>query len=316
MEFWMYLSIFFGGVFLLSGIRIVRPVERGLVEFLGKYTKTVDQGFHWIIPILHKMTKINITERMVDVRPQTVITKDKLNALVDAVVYYQIKDVVKSEYNVDNHALQLSSLARTTLRAVIGKMTLTEANENRDDINQKVEEVLDRETTTYGVEVLRVEIQTIEPPEDVQIAMNKVVKAEQEKIAALDLATAVETKADGARRAEIKQAEGVKQALVLRADGEAEAIRKVADARAFEIKIVNDSIQKHFKNEAQDYKKLETAAESLRGGSKYVIDSRSNIMNVISDVAGTAVIPVNEGKGSTKENYAASKKGGKHISLD
>lgn len=306
MNFWTYFSIIAGVIFLFSGIRIVRPIERGVIEFLGKYTKTVDQGFHWIIPIIHTMRKVNITERMVDVRPQTVITKDKLNALVDAVVYYQIKDVVKSEYNVDDHESQLTSLARTTLRAVIGKMTLTEANENRDEINMQVEEVLDRETNSYGVEVLRVEIQTIEPPEDVQIAMNKVVKAEQEKIAALDLATATETKADGARRAEIKKAEGVKQALVLQADGEAEAIRKVADAKAFEIKIVNDSIQKHFKNEAQDYKKLETAAESLRAGSKYVLDSRSNIMNVISDVAGTAVLPVKESHTSSKKKHDIS----------
>ena len=112
------------------------------------------------------MIKVNITELMVDVEPQTVITRDKLNAIVDAVVYYKIMDVKKSVYNVDDHRAQLTSLARTTLRAVIGKMTLTEANENRDDINMKVEKVLDKETDSYGVEVLRVEIQKIEPPED------------------------------------------------------------------------------------------------------------------------------------------------------
>jgi regulator of protease activity HflC (stomatin/prohibitin superfamily) len=156
------------------------------------------------------MRKVNITERMVDIQPQTVITKDKLNAIVDAIVYYQIKDVKKSEYNVDNHRKQLSSLARTTLRAVMGKMTLTEANENRDDINQRIEKVLDKETDSYGVEVLRVEIQKIEPPHDVQVSMNQVVKAEQEKIAAINFANATETRADGERRAEIKKAEGVR----------------------------------------------------------------------------------------------------------
>jgi regulator of protease activity HflC (stomatin/prohibitin superfamily) len=238
------------------------------------------------------MIKVNITERMVDVMPQMVITKDKLNAVVDAVVYYQIKDVKKSIYNVDDHKRQLTSLARTTLRSVIGKMTLTEANENRDKINENVEKVLDKETDSYGIRVLRVEIQKIEPPKDVQEAMNSVVKAEQEKIAANDLATASETKADGGRRADIKKAEGVKQSLILQAEGRADALVKVAIARAEQIKLVNDALNKHFKNDAQIYKKLETVQESLKSGTKFVIDSKSNIMNVISDVAGVPIIPV------------------------
>lgn len=295
-------------VFFL-GVRIVRPVEVGLLEFLGKYTKTVNQGFHWIIPVVQRMVRVNITERMVDVEPQTVITKDKLNAIVDAVVYYQIKDPVKATYNVDDHAAQLTSLARTTLRSVIGKMTLTEANENRDDINSKVEAVLDKETDSYGVEVLRCEIQKIEPPQDVQKSMNEVVKAEQEKIAAMDKASAREIVADGDRRAEIKKAEGVKQGLILRADGESEAIIKVSRARAQEIAVVNTSINKYFKEDAQVYKKLETVERSLKAGSKYVIDSNSNIMNVISDVAGVQVMPVDTSKLKPKHKTAVSAQG-------
>jgi regulator of protease activity HflC (stomatin/prohibitin superfamily) len=279
----LFLGLLF---FLFLGIRIVRPIEKGVVEFLGKYTKTVDQGFNWIIPILHRMTKVNITEQMVDVEPQTVITKDKLNAIVDAIVYYQIKDVKAAIYHVDDHQSQLVSLARTTLRSVIGKMSLTEANENRDEINTKVEEILDKETRSYGVEVLRVEIEKIEPPQDVQIAMNKVVKAEQEKIAANDLASAEEIKADGLRRAEIKKAEGVKRSLILQAEGEADAIEKVAEAKAFEIKQINESLNKYFRNDAQIYKKLETTEAALKTGTKLVLDSKSNIMNVISDVSG------------------------------
>ncbi len=288
---WAWTITIIAIILFFLGIRIVRPIERGLIERLGKYTRTVDQGFHWIIPVIYRMVKVNVTERMVDVQPQTVITKDKLNAVVDAVVYYQIKDVKKSQYNVDDHEAQLTSLARTTLRAVIGKMTLTEANENRDDINQKVETVLDKETDSYGVEVLRVELQKIEPPADVQLAMNKVVKAEQEKIAAMDLANATETKADGDRRAEIKKAQGIKQALILKAEGQAQSIIKVADAKAQEIQVVNESLNKYFKDDAQVYKKLETTEESLRRGTKYVIDSQSNIMNVISDVAGITPVP-------------------------
>jgi regulator of protease activity HflC (stomatin/prohibitin superfamily) len=229
------------------------------------------------------MIKVNITERMVDVQPQTVITRDKLNAIVDAVVYYQIKDVKKAVYNVDDHRSQLTSLARTTLRAVIGKMTLTEANENRDDINTKVEAILDKETDSYGVEVLRVEIQKIQPPKDVQEAMNKVVKAEQEKIAAQDLATALETKADGERRAEIKRAEGIKKAKILKAEGHARSIQ-----------LVNEAANKYFKGNAQILKKLETVEKSLRHNSKIVVSSDSELVNVVGNMAG--VLPLKKKK--------------------
>jgi len=160
----------------LTGFKTVRPTERGIIERFGKFRRLKEAGLTWIIPNIDKMYKVNITEQMVDVLPQMVITKDKLNAEVDAVVYYQIIDVKASMYNVDDHKSQLTSLARTTLRAVIGNMTLTDANEKRGDINERVEKVLDKETKSYGVEVLRVEIQKIEPPADVQDAMNKVVK--------------------------------------------------------------------------------------------------------------------------------------------
>lgn len=283
-------------IFVLSGFRVLRPIEKGLIERFGKYTRTVESGLHWIIPFVDRLIRVNVTEQMVDIQPQTVITSDKLNAVVDAVVYYKILDIKKAAYNVDDHEEQLTSLARTTLRAVIGKMTLTEANENRDDINAKVETVLDRETDSYGVEVLRVEIQAIDPPEDVQISMNQVVKAEQEKIAARDLANAIETKADGDRRAEIQKAEGVKRGLVLKAEGEAEAILTVADARAREIALINDAINKHFKGEAKFYKQLETTERSMENNAKYVIDSKSNLVNVISDAAGVPLVPIDKKK--------------------
>jgi regulator of protease activity HflC (stomatin/prohibitin superfamily) len=220
---------------------------------------------------------------MVDVEPQTVITRDKLNAIVDAVVYYKIIDVKKAIYNVDDHESQLVSLARTTLRAVVGKMTLTEANENRDEINLKVETILDKETDSYGVEVLRVEIQKIEPPRDVQDAMNMVVKAEQEKIAALDIASAAETKADGERRASIKKAEGIKQAKILEAQGEAQYIM-----------LVNESAEKYFKGNAQVLKKLEVVENSLKENSKIVLPDGKELVNVIGDLAG--VTPIKTGR--------------------
>ncbi len=266
--------------FFASGIRIVRPIEQGIVEFLGKYSRTAGAGFNWIIPVLHRMFKINITERRVDIDPQSIITKDKLNAEVDGVVYYKVTDAKKSIYNVNSFELSVPSLAKTTLRAVIGKMTLTEANENRDKINQNVEKILDREVSKWGIEVIRVELQRIEPPPDVQVAMNEVVKAENEKIAALDLATSIETQADGERRAEIKKAEGIAAAIRLKAEADGEAI-----------KVVNEAAEKYFVGNAQLLKRLETVAEALRDNAKIIVPSDNDLVNVIGDLAG-APIPI------------------------
>jgi len=260
------------------GIKIVRPVEVGIVEFLGKYSRTAGAGLNWIVPGLFKMYRINITERRVDIDPQSIITKDKLNAVVDGVVYYKVDDAQKSIYAVNNFATSVPSLAKTTLRAVIGKMTLTEANENRDTINEEVAKILSIEVSKWGIDVVRVELQRIEPPPDVQEAMNMVVKAENEKIAALDLATAIETKADGERRAEIKKAEGIAAAIRLKADADGDAI-----------KTVNVAAEEYFVGNAQLLKRLETVSEALKDNAKIVVPAGSDLVNVISDLAGTTV---------------------------
>ncbi|MCP4481245.1 MAG: SPFH/Band 7/PHB domain protein [bacterium] len=270
------------GVFVLFiiGIRIIRPVEVGVIEFLGKYSKTFKSGFHWIFPGLHRLQKINITERRVDIDPQSIITKDKLNAEVDGVVYFKVVDAHHAIYNVNDFRSSVPSLAKTTLRAVIGKMTLTEANENRDKINEEVEKILDLEVSKWGINVVRVELQRIEPPEDVQIAMNQVVKAENEKIAALDLATAIETKADGERRSEIKKAEGIAAGIKLKAEADGEAI-----------KVVNEAAEKYFVGNAQLLKKLETVTASLKDNAKVIVPANSDLVNIIGDLAG-ANIPI------------------------
>jgi len=277
MDILLLIVVLIVGIFA-AGIRIVRPTEEGIVEFLGKYSRTASAGFNWIGPYIFKMYRINITERRVDIDPQSIITKDKLNAEVDGVVYYKVTNAQKAVYQVENFALSVPSLAKTTLRAVIGKMTLTEANENRDVINQEVEKILDREVNKWGITVVRVELQRIEPPADVQTAMNMVVKAENEKIAALDLATAIETKADGERRAEIKKAEGIAQAIKLKAEADGEAI-----------KIVNEAAEKYFVGNAQLLKKLETVSEALRDNAKIIVPSDSDLVNVIGNLGGVTV---------------------------
>ena len=272
------LVIFLGVIIFILGIKIIRPVEVGIIEFLGRYSKTASAGFNWIVPFLSKMYRINITERRVDIDPQSIITKDKLNAIVDGVVYYRVEEAQKAIYNVNSFSTSVPSLAKTTLRAVIGKMTLTEANENRDQINEEVEKILSKEVSKWGIDVVRVELQRIEPPDDVQEAMNQVVKAENEKIAALDLATAIETKADGERRAEIKKAEGIAAAIRLKADADGDAI-----------KTVNIAAEEYFVGNAQLLKKLETVAEALKNNTKIIVPSDVDLVNVISDLAGTPV---------------------------
>lgn len=286
---------FFLIVLFSAGIRIIRPIEKGLIERLGKYKKTGEQGFHWIIPVIDKLIRVNVTENMVDVEPQKIITKDDLNATVDAVVYFRVIEPKKAIYNAEDYRRQITSLARTTLRDIIGKMTLTEANSKRDALNAILETELDKQTDAWGIDVIRVELQRIEPPDDVQGAMNKVVIAEREKKAAVDFATATETRADGERRAEIKKAEGTKQGLILEAEGRAQAIVQVAKAEAEKIQRVNTAIREYFKGEAQIYKKLETVERSLKDGTKYVIDPNTEITNVIAErMAG--IVPIDKEK--------------------
>jgi len=270
-----------------SGIRIVRPTHRGLVERLGKYRRFARAGFNWIIPIIDRMFQVNITEVMVDAQPQEIITNDNLNARVDAQVYFKVKtdeeSVKNSQYNVFNYQWQIVNLARTTLRNIIGTLTLKSANSERGKINDELQKTLREETKSWGIEIVRTELKEIDPPKDVQETMNKVVKAENEKIAAIDFATATETMADGARRAEIKRADGVRQARILEAEGEAQAI-----------KLVNEAAQQYFVGNAQLLRRLETVEKALMNNTKIVVPSNAELINVISEMAGVMPLPRKE----------------------
>jgi len=274
-----------------AGIRIVRPTHRALIERLGKYYKFANPGFHWIIPVIDKLYKVNVTERMVDAEPQEIITNDNLNAKVDAQVYFRVKadeeSVKGSIYNVNNFQWQIVNLARTTLRNIIGTLTLKSANSERGKINSDLYKTLHNETKEWGIEIVRTELKEIEPPKDVQETMNKVVKAENEKIAAIDSATAAETVADGIKRAKIKEAEGYKQSKILHAEGEAEAIR-----------LVNEAADKYFVGNAQLLKRLETLEGALSENSKIVVPTGTDLVNIIGDMAGVNVLPLEKKKKS------------------
>ncbi len=274
-------------ILFFSGVRIVRPTHRGLVEWLGKYRRFARPGFHWIIPVIERMFRVNITEVMVDAQPQEIITYDNLNARVDAQVYFKVKNdeesVKNSQYNVYNYQVQIVNLARTTLRNIIGTLTLKSANSERGKINDELQKTLKEETSSWGIEIVRTELKEIDPPKDVQETMNKVVKAENEKIAAIDFATAQETMADGARRAEIKRADGIKMAKILQAEGEAQAI-----------KLVNEAAQLYFVGNAQLLRRLETVEKSLMNNAKIVVPSNAELINVIGEMAGVLPVPRKE----------------------
>jgi regulator of protease activity HflC (stomatin/prohibitin superfamily) len=265
-------------VFLL-GIRIVRPTHRGLVERLGKYNRFAMPGFNWVVPAIEQLRQINITEMMVDAAPQEIITNDNLNARVDAQVYFRVKEdeasVKASQYHVNNFQWQIVNLARTTLRNIIGTLTLKSANSERGKINEELLKTLSTETARWGIDIVRTELKEIDPPKDVQETMNKVVKAENEKIAAVDFATARETTADGERRAEIKKAEGVRQAKILEAQGEAEAIR-----------LVNEAAEKYFVGNAQVLRRLQALETALQANAKIIVPSDKDLVNVIGEMAG------------------------------
>jgi regulator of protease activity HflC (stomatin/prohibitin superfamily) len=276
MIYWMIAAAI--AIFFL-GVRIVRPTHRGVIERLGKYHKFAMPGFHWVIPWIDQVYRVNVTEQMVDAEPQDIITNDNLNARVDAQVYFRVKpdeeSVKASQYNVFDYQVQIVSLARTTLRNIIGTLTVKSANSERDRINLELMKTLKEETKHWGLEIVRSELEEIAPPKDVQETMNKVVKAENEKIAAKDFALATETQADGQRMASIKQSEGVRQAKILEAEGEAQAI-----------KLVNEAANKYFVGNAQTLRRLEAVEKSLMNNAKIVVPTDTELVNVIGDMAG------------------------------
>ncbi|MCD6545897.1 MAG: SPFH/Band 7/PHB domain protein [Thermotogae bacterium] len=224
--FWGIIA-FFILIIAASGIRIVRPYERGLIERLGKFKKEVKSGLHFIIPFFDRMIKVDMREMVIDVPPQEVITKDNVVVTVDAVIYYEITDAFRVIYNVGNFQTAAVKLAQTNLRNVIGELELDQTLTSREAINAKLREVLDEATDKWGVKVTRVEIKKIDPPNDIMEAMSRQMKAERTKRAAI-------LEAEGVKQSEILRAEGQRQAAILKAEGEAEAIKKVAAARKYQ----------------------------------------------------------------------------------
>lgn len=233
-------------VYVFRAIRVVRQYEKALVETLGRYSRTASPGLVVIFPPLQTVRMVDMREQVMDVPPQEVITKDNASVTVDAVIYFQVTDPVKVVYNVANFALAAIKLAQTNLRNIIGEMELDQTLTSRERINSQLRQVLDEATDRWGVKVVRVEIQKIEPPHDITASMSKQMKAEREKRAAIleaeGLKQSAILKAEGSKMAVVLEAEGQKQSAILRAEGQAEAIKRIADADKYKTETVYQAI--------------------------------------------------------------------------
>jgi regulator of protease activity HflC (stomatin/prohibitin superfamily) len=284
---------------LLSALRIVRPTERGLVERLGKYHRFVEAGVTFLVPFIDRIIKVNITERMTPVQRQDVITKDKVFMGVDAVVFYKIKQdetsVKASQYYVANFAAQIDTLARTVLRDIIGGMDMTVANTSRPVINENLKEALDEQTEKWGIEIIRAEIKDLEPPRELIISMESVLKADNERQAAEKTAIAQATLASGQKNAAIQVAEGQKQAAILQAEGQKTATIEIAEGDAEATKLRNEALTTYFKDNAVVFKQLDTVATALQNNTKIIVPegkALTLILNEQENLSKSTIIPV------------------------
>ena len=220
---------------IISGIRIFRQAEASVVERFGAYSRTLDVGIHIVIPFIDIVArKVSLKENLIDFAPQPVITKDNVTMMIDSVLYFQITDPKLYTYGVANPIGAIENLTATTLRNLIGQLELDETLTSRDLINTKMREILDEATDPWGIKVNRVEVKNIQPPRDIQDAMEKQMRAEREKRESI-------LKAEGEKQAAILVAEGEKEAAILRAEAKKQTEIKLAEGKAFAIKAMQEA---------------------------------------------------------------------------
>ncbi|WP_295829959.1 SPFH domain-containing protein [uncultured Microbacterium sp.] len=227
--------VIFVVVVLFRAIRIIPQARAGVVERLGRYHKTLSPGLNLVVPLVDRVRPlIDMREQVVSFPPQPVITEDNLVVSIDTVVYFQVTDARAATYEIANYLGAVEQLTTTTLRNVVGGLNLEQALTSRDNINGQLRVVLDEATGKWGIRVGRVELKAIDPPLSIQDSMEKQMRAERDRRAAILTAEGSKQsqilEAEGRRQAAILEAEGDKQAAVLRAQGEAEAIHSVFTA--------------------------------------------------------------------------------------
>jgi regulator of protease activity HflC (stomatin/prohibitin superfamily) len=282
-------------IFLLSlSVKKVNQYEKGIVERFNAYEKMVDPGLRMITPFVERILRVNMREQVIDVPPQEIITEDNVVVTIDAVIYYQVVDAKLALYEIEDFELAIVKLAQTTLRNIVGEMSLDVCLTSREKINVELRSVLDQATDKWGTKVNRIELQRIDPPSDIQTAMHKQKTAEQERRQLRLLATGRKEAAEQEKQAAILKAQGAKVSAILQAEGEAKAVEVVAEAQAKAIKAVSESANEFFKENAQLNKKLDVIRDTFSQQTKIVVPASADILNVIG-LDGATVVPVKTG---------------------
>jgi regulator of protease activity HflC (stomatin/prohibitin superfamily) len=290
-------------LFLLSmAMKKVNQYQKGIVERFNAYEKTVEPGLRIITPFVERIYRVNMREQVIDVPPQEIITEDNVVVTIDAVIYYQVIDAKRAIYEIEDFELAIVKLAQTTLRNIVGEMSLDVCLTSREKINVELRSVLDQATDKWGTKVNRIELQRIDPPADIQLAMHKQKTAEQERRQLRLLATGRKEAAEQEKQGSILKAQGAKQSAILEAEGEARAVELVADAQAKAIKAVSESANAYFKENAQLNKKLDVVRDTFSHQTKIVVPANSEILNVLG-LDGATVLPV---KKDAKTNDTSS----------
>ena len=266
---------------ILRCICVVPQASAWVVETLGQYSGTWLAGLHFKTPLITKVVrKVSLKEQVADFEPQSVITKDNVTMMVDSVVFFKVIDPKAMTYGVERPIAAIENLSSTTLRNIIGSMTLDETLTSRDIINSKTIEVLDEASNRWGVDITRVEVQNINPPKSIQDAMEKEMRAEREKRAVILQAEGEKqsaiTKAQGEKESAILKADAIKEERIRTAQGEAEAIKAMAQAKADAIKLVNEA------KPSQEYLAIRSmeATEKMADGQATKIIVPSDMQNL------------------------------------
>lgn len=302
-------------IFFIKGIQIVQQQEVMIIERLGKFDRVLDSGFHYIFPFLEiprtiawkelskgpdgrsysyytQKTRIDLRESVYDFPRQNVITKDNVSIAINALIYFQIMDGKSAVYQIQNLPEAIEKLTQTTLRNIIGELDLDETLVSRDTINAKLRAILDEASNKWGVKVNRVELQDIMPPADIQSSMEKQMKAERDRRAAIleaeGLKKAAILKAEGEKEAQINKAEGQKQASILVADGQAQARIRQAEAEATAIQMTIDAIKGN--GQPDKYliavRYLDTLKQMVEGKDNKVVYMPYEASGILSSVDG------------------------------
>ncbi len=244
-------------IILFKFIRIVPQKSAFIVERLGKYSGTLDAGFHLLVPFIDRVAyKHTLKEQAIDVASQTCITKDNISVEVDGILYLQVMDPKKASYGIDNYRFASTQIAQTTMRSIIGKMALDKTFEEREAMNSTIVEAVDKASDPWGVKVTRYEVKNITPPDSIKGAMEKQMRAEREKRAMIAESEgdkmAKINRAEGEKQELIKKSEGEKQRRINEAEGQAAEIEKVAVATAEGLREIAKSLKAEGGNEAMN----------------------------------------------------------------